>query len=331
MKALVTGGGGFLGKRVVELLLEAGHEVRFMARGSYPEVEALGAEGFVADLRDPEAVLTATQGVDTVFHIASKAGFWGPREAFYATNVLGTEHVIAAARACGVKRLIYTSTPSVIGYATDACGIASAPYPNQWESAYGETKALAEQKVLAANGDGLATVSLRPHLIIGPGDNHLLPRVIARARKRRLIQVGPGHNRVDLTYVDNAAWAHLDAADALGRTDAPCAGKAYFLSNGEPVSLWGWVSEVLEALDIPPIPRVWPLARAHRVGTACALAWRWLPLPGEPPMTPFLAAVLAKEHYYDIGPLQRDTGYRVRVPMADATAKTVAWLKASAS
>ena len=154
--------------------------------------------------------------------------------------------------------------------------------------------------------------------------------MIARAKQGRLIQVGSGHNRVDMTYVDNAAWAHLDAARALTDLDAPCAGKAYFLSNGEPVPLWGWVADVLEGLDIPPIRRTWSLERAERVGAACALAWRWLRLPGEPPMTPFLAAVLAKEHYYDIGPLQRDTGYRVRVPMAEATAKTLAWLKTSA-
>ena len=174
MKALVTGGGGFLGRRIVSLLIEAGHEVRFMARSHYPEVEALGATGLRGDLRNPHDVLTATQGVDTVFHVASKAGFWGAHEAFHSTNVVGTRHVIDAARACGVQRLIYTSSPSVIGYAEDACGIDTAPYPAEWESSYGQTKAQAEQDVLAANGPDLATISLRPHLIIGPGDNHLL-------------------------------------------------------------------------------------------------------------------------------------------------------------
>ena len=330
MKALVTGGGGFLGRRIVALLIEGGHEVQFMARGHYPEVEALGATGLRGDLRNPHDVLAATRGVDTVFHVASKAGFWGAHEAFHSTNVEGTRHVIDAARACGVERLIYTSSPSVIGYAEDACGIASAPYPTTWESSYGQTKAQAEQDVLAANGPKLATISLRPHLIIGPGDNHLLPRVIARARQGRLIQVGPGGNRVDLTYVDNAAWAHLDAASAMRTPGAACAGKAYFVSNGEPVSLWDWVGDVLERLSIPPIQRKWPLARAERVGRVCAFAWDWLPLPGEPPMTPFLATVLAREHFYDIRPLERDIGYRVRVPMDEATEKTLEWLGNSA-
>lgn len=322
--ALVTGGGGFLGRRLVELLLERGDTVRFLARGKYPEVEALGARGLQVDLcTDP--LDEAVRGVDVVHHVASKAGYWGPRAEFVAINVDGTRNLIAACQRAGVSRLVYTSTPSVIGYEHDAAGITAAPYPTSWESAYGETKAMAEQLVLAANSGALRTVSLRPHLVIGPRDNNLLPRVVERARQGRLMIVGDGKNQVDLTYVDNAAWAHIDAADAL-RAEAPaCAGRAYFISNDEPVGLWRWTNDFLPRVGAPPVTRKISFGMASALGGMMELAYRVLPLSGEPRMTRFLAAALARTHWYSMVPAQRDFGYRVRVPMAEATDRTVAW------
>ncbi|MFT4624692.1 MAG: nucleoside-diphosphate-sugar epimerase [Myxococcota bacterium] len=325
MKALVTGGGGFLGRRIVELLVEQGHTVRFVARGQYPEVEALGAEGVQADLRDPDAMLRAAAGMDTVFHVAAKAGYWGPLEEFSGINVDGTRNVIAACRASGAGRLIYTSTPSVIGYAHEVEGIAEAPYPDTWESPYGHTKAAAEREVLAANGPDLATVSLRPHLIIGPRDNNLLPRVVDRARQGRMMIVGAGDNTVDITYVDNAAWAHLDAAEAMTDSSAACAGKAYFISNDEPVKLWDWVNDFLPRVGAPPVSRHIGFGAATALGHALELAYTWLPLSGEPRMTRFVAAALARSHWYDMSPAKQDFGYRIRVPLAEGTERTVAW------
>jgi nucleoside-diphosphate-sugar epimerase len=323
--ALVTGGGGFLGRRLVELLLEQGDRVRLLARGRYPDVEALGAEGLQIDLRDPEALRAAFAGVDVVHHVASKAGYWGSREEFEGINVEGTRNVIAACTAAGVKRLVYTSTPSVIGYEHDATGIEEAPYPQAWESLYGETKARAEQLVLEANGPDLATVSLRPHLIIGPRDNNLLPKVVERAKQGRLMIVGDGENVVDITYVDNAAWAHLDAARALTGPDAPCAGNAYFISNGEPVKLWDWVNEFLPRVGAPKVERKVSLGMASALGGGLELVWRTFGLKSEPRMTRFLAAALAKSHWYSMGPAERDFGYRVRVSLAEGTDRTVAW------
>lgn len=323
---LVTGGGGFLGRRLVELLVERGDRVRFLARGRYPEVEALGARGLQVDLRDADALRGAMDGVEIVHHVASKAGYWGPREEFESINVRGTEHVISACRAAGVARLVYTSTPSVIGYEHDAVGIEAAPYPATWESAYGETKARAEQLVLAANGPELATVSLRPHLVIGPRDPNLLPRVVDRAKRGRLVIVGDGRNVVDLTYVDNAAWAHVDAADALVGPGAACAGKAYFVSNDEPVVLWDWVNAFLPRVGAPPATRKVSLGTASAIGSAAQWAWRTFGLSGEPPMTPFVAVALARTHWYSMAPAQRDFGYRVRVPLAVGTDRTVEWL-----
>jgi nucleoside-diphosphate-sugar epimerase len=325
MKALVTGGGGFLGRRIVELLLQEGHHVTFLARGQYPEVEALGAEGLQVDLRDPEATAAAVAGSDAVFHVAAKAGYWGQIDDFRAINVGGTDNIIAACRRHGVGRLIYTSTPSVIGYAHEVEGLGSAPYPDRWESPYGATKAEAEQKVLEASNPDLCTVSIRPHLIIGPRDNHLLPRVVDRARQGRMMIVGTGKNIVDITYVDNAAWAHLDAAAAMTSPDAACAGKAYFLSNDEPVALWDWVNDFLPRVGAPPVSRRIGLGTATALGRIMETAYTWLPLSGEPRMTRFLAAALARSHWYDMTPAKEDFGYRVRVSLAEGTDRTVAW------
>jgi nucleoside-diphosphate-sugar epimerase len=327
MRALVTGGGGFLGRYIVEQLLERGDEVTVFARGSYPEVGALGARLIRGNIRDREALTRACEGVDVVFHVAAKAGVWGPWEEFYAVNVTGTENVIAACRERGVPRLVYTSSPSVIFDGQPHEGVdESYPYPDRYECPYPETKAIGERRVIEANGsDGLLTCSLRPHLIFGPRDSHLLPALVSRARKG-LPQVGDGTNRVSLTYVEDAARAHLLAADAL-ETGTPVAGSCYFITQGEPVVLWTWINELLAALDLPPTRYTIPLGVARSAGAILELAYRLFALEGEPRMTRFLASELAHDHYYDISAARRDFGYEPQYTMEEARAKTVAWLK----
>jgi nucleoside-diphosphate-sugar epimerase len=328
MKALVTGGGGFLGRRIVELLIGRGDDVAIVARGRYPEVEALGARGIQADLRDAKATAEAVKGFDAVFHVAAKAGYWGPEEEYRSINVDATRNVVEGMRQAGVRRLVYTSTPSVIGYDAEVeNGGPEIPYPPTHESPYPRTKAEAERMVRAANGPDLSTVALRPHLIIGPGDNNLMPKIVTRAAGGALPMVGDGGNKVDLTYVDNAAWAHLDACDALAGAGAPCAGKAYFISNGEPVVLWTWLNGLLRDLGCPPVRKHVSHRLARFAGGAMELAWKVLPLPGEPRLTRFLASALARSHWYDMGPAKRDFGYSIRVPMQEGTARTVAWLR----
>lgn len=323
MKALVTGGGGFLGRRIVELLLQEGHEVRFLARGSYPEVEALGAKGMQVDLRDRDRVPEAVEGVDTIFHVAAKAGVWGPREDYLAINVDGTRNLLDAAEGAGVERFVYTSTPSVVSYDEPIeNGPQDLPYARSYKAHYPETKAEAERMVLQANSRHLATVALRPHLIFGPGDPHLLPRFVEAALKGRLRVIGDGTNKVDFTFVDNAAWAHIDAALALRDHTAECAGKAYFISNDEPVSLWGWFNELLGELSVPPVQKKLGHGTAKLLFGAVETAHKLLPL-GEPTVTAFLADAMATSHWFDMEPARRDFGYRVRVSMAEALPLTV--------
>lgn len=327
MKAMVTGGGGFLGRRVVELLLAEGHEVHFLARGSYPEVEALGATGHRVDLRDRDALFDVLEGIDTVFHVASKAGAWGPRQEYFGINVDGTRNLLDAAEKAGAARFVYTSTPSVVSYDSDIeNGGPDLPYASSYKTAYPESKAAAERMVLEANSRHLATVSLRPHLIFGPGDALLLPRFLTAALKGRLRQIGDGTNKVDFTYVDNAAWAHLDAAEALTDHEATCAGKAYFISNDEPVALWPWFNALLDDVGVPRVSKQLSYGTAKRVFGIIETIYKILPL-GEPVVTAFLADAMATSHWFDMTPAKQDFGYHIRVTMADAQAPTAADLK----
>jgi nucleoside-diphosphate-sugar epimerase len=329
MRALVTGGGGFLGSAIVAQLVARGDRVRSLARGSYPEVERLGAECVTADIRDAAAVLRACEDVDVVFHTAALAGIWGTWEEYYGINVAGTLNVIEACRARNISRLVFTSSPSVTFDGKAQEGVdESEPYPTRWLCYYPQTKALAEHAVLAADDSQLATCALRPHLIWGPGDRHLIPRLIERARAGQLRRVGDGTNLVDMIYVDNAAAAHLQAADAL-EPGAAVAGSAYFLGQGEPVNCWQWIDEILALAALPPVEKSISLAAAWRIGWAMELIYGCLRIQSEPRMTRFLAAQLGTSHYFDITRARRDFGYEPKVTTAEGMQRLGAALKRS--
>jgi nucleoside-diphosphate-sugar epimerase len=324
MRALVTGGGGFIGSHVAMCLHERGDEVTVLGRSAYPAIESRGIRAVRGDVRDGDLLAEAFRGMGVVFHVAAIPGIWGDRRLFETVNVGGTRNVIAACRSAGVPRLVFTSSPSVVFGIEALCGVdESQPYPERYESVYAETKAAAERLVLAANDTELATVSIRPHLVWGPGDPNLIPRVIERARQGRLVQVGDGSNLVDITYIDNCATAHVLAADAL-HVSAACAGKAYFISQGEPVRLWGWLSELLAAVGAPPVRRTISYSTARRVGGVLEAVHRLLRLRGEPRMTRFLAGQLAKSHYFRIDAARRDFGYVPAVSTGEGVRRLVA-------
>lgn len=326
--ALVTGGTGFLGRRIVERLLAQGRPVTVFSRHVAPDLARRGVRFIRASLLDTASVERACKGVDTVFHVAARVGVWGPYDDFFETNVNGTRAVVAGCKKHGVPRLVYTSTPSVVYSGRDLAGVnESAPLTTRCPSPYPLTKAIAEQVVLQSNGNELRTVALRPHLIWGINDPHLMPRIIQRARAGKLRIVGFGRNRVDLVHVENAVDAHLLAEAALVREDSPAAGKAYFITNGEPVALWEWINLVLEGVGETRISRRISLRAARTVGAICEAAWSIFPLKGEPPMTRFIASELATDHWFNIAAARRDLEYVPQVTMAAGTAELIDWLK----
>ena len=326
MRALVTGGGGFLGKAIVKLLIARGDAVRSFSRNDHPALTELGVKHYRGELSDTEAVNRAAQGCDIVFHVAAKAGGWGPYEEFYRANVLGTKHVIDACRQHGIKRLVHTSSPSVVFDGSDMEGVdESAPYPNHFEAFYPQTKAEAEQLALKANDEQLATVALRPHLIWGPEDNHLVPRILDRGGKGALRRIGKRDCLADTIYIDNAAQAHLQAADRLD-IGSSVAGKAYFLSQGEPLPVWDIVDRILEAGGIAPVSGTISPKLAYAVGWTLEKVYGLLGIKSEPRMTRFVAKELSTAHWFDISAARKDFGYDPQVSFDDGMLRLKAWL-----
>jgi nucleoside-diphosphate-sugar epimerase len=331
----VTGASGFIGGKLVERLLADGRRVRALSRRPLPHLAALGAEVIVGDLDDREALRRGCLSADTVFHVAGRVGVWGPRREFFHVNVGGTRNVITAARQAGVRRLVYTSSPSVVYNGGDLAGVnESAPLCLQAPCGYPTSKAAAEREVLAANSHDFATVALRPHLVWGPGDKNVVPRVLALAKAGKLKIIGSGRNKVDVTHIANVIDAHLLAEGALvaateGSRPAQsgAAGRAYFITNGEPVVLWDWVNQLLRGLGLPEVTRRVPLPVAYAAGGVMEALWRVLPLKGEPPMTRFVAKEMATDHWFDLAAARRDLGYHPLVTMEQGTAELIEHLK----
>lgn len=327
MKALVTGGGGFLGQYIVERLIQRGDEVRVLARGSYPELQAIGVEMVQGDIEKKDDVLRACHGIDIVFHTAAKVGVFGRYKDFYKTNVIGTRNLIEACLERGVRKFVFTSSSSVAYGGEDQINAdETTPYPQTYLSPYAETKAISEQMALVANGPKLLTVALRPHLIFGPRDKYIIPSVLKKAKGGRLRIVGNGKNLTDLTYVENCAEAHLLAADHLKEGSAVC-GQAYYITQGEPVVLWKWVNRILKEMRIPPIEKQISPKIAYAIAALFDTLYRIFQFASEPPLTRVVVQQLSTTHTYNISKAKRDFGYTPKISTEEGLRKTFQWLK----
>jgi nucleoside-diphosphate-sugar epimerase len=330
MKALVTGGGGFLGGALVRALLTRGHEVRVLSRHDSPSLRELGADTVQADLRDPDAITLACQGMEVVFHTASKAEAWGDPEEYEAINIQGTRNVVDACRAGGARALVFTSTPSVVHDAKDIEGEdESLPYATRFFADFPRTKAIAEKDVRAASDSQLLTVALRPQLMWGPGDRHLLPRLLERARAGRLRKVGSRDVKVDTTYIDNCVEAHLLAAAKLV-LGTQLGGRVYFVSDGSPVGLWTMANRLLAAAGAPPVTRAVPAWVATALGATLEGIHRAFSIEREPGLTRFAASQLSHAQWFDISAARRDLGYAPRVSIEEGLARLTAWCQETA-
>lgn len=343
--AFVTGASGFIGGKIAERLLADGRKVRVLSRRPLPELEAKGAEVILGDLDDHHALERGCHSSETVFHVAGRVGVWGPRRDFFRVNVDGTQRLLAAARDAGVHRFVYTSSPSVVYSGGDLRNVdESAPLCLHAPCAYPTSKAAAEMVVLQAHSANLATIALRPHLVWGPGDKNVVPRIMALARAGKLKVVGEGTNKVDLTHIANVVDAHLLAEGAImGGSTAPMprtssahgtrptggpGGRAYFITNGEPVILWEWINRVLKGVGLPPVTKNVPLPVAYAVGGFLEAWWRVSGRAGEPPMTRFVAKEMATDHWFNIAAARRDLGYHPLVTVEQGTAELIEHYKA---
>lgn len=326
MTVLVTGGGGFLGTGIVRAMRARGFTVRVLGRSAYPFLERDGVECVRGDVRDRDAVIKALSGAESVFHVASRVGYWGPKREYIQTNIEGTEVLLAEAKKAGVRRFVYTSTPSVVLGTRGGLENAdeTTPYPEKHLTYYAETKAVAEAAVLRANDPAFATAAIRPHFIFGPGDPQIVPRLVDAAHKHKLVRIGDGTNRVDVTYIDNAVDAHLALHDALAAPDARARGQAYFIGGDRPVVLWDFVSQVLAGFGAPAVKKKLPLGAARALGAIVETIYRALKLGGEPALTRSVAVVMGTSHYFSHEKARRDFGYEPRVSVDEGLARVFA-------
>lgn len=326
LKVLVTGGGGFLGKAIVQRLLQEKADVRSFSRKAYPELETWGVEQVQGDIRDPKAVSNACENVDVVFHVASKVKLWGDYRDFFETNVIGTENVIQACGKEKIHHLVYTSSPSVVYHGReDAAGInESTPYPNHFHTHYQKTKSMAEQRIVKAANASLRTVVLRPHLILGPGDTQLIPRLIKWSKKLRII--GDGKNIIDWTFIDNAAHAHILAAKKL-MINQNISGKIFFISQGEPIGLWTLVNHILASAGKDPVRKTFPKDAAYFLGWLSEIVYTWFRIKSEPKMSRATATEFARNSWFDISAAKSELDYDPVVTSEEGLERLKKWLE----
>ena len=320
MQALVTGGGGFLGLELIDQLVRSGYRLRSFSRNVNRQLTGYPVDIHRGDLNDWSAVQKAVAGCEVVFHVAAKAGVWGDRNSYYQTNVVGTQNIVKACLQHKVRYLIYTSSPSVTftGQDQQLVDEESCHYPEKFYCHYQETKKIAEQYVLQDRTPELYSVALRPHLIWGKRDPHLIPRLLARAHRFRFI--GDGENLIDTTYVSNAAHAHICAIKALQKNHK-LSGRSYFITNNEPVSIKFFVNSILTAYGYQPISKKIPKPLAIAIADSCEYLYRLARISREPPLTSFTARQLASSHCYSTKRAYRELNYRPQISLKQGVKK----------
>ena len=320
---LVTGGGGFLGKAIVKKLIEKKLDVTSFSRNFYPELENMGVVQIQGDIADKNSVVKAFKNIDTVFHAAAKPGMWGPYEDYFMVNVKGTKNVISACIENKVKQLIHTSSPSVISDKKDKENVnESALYPEKYLTPYSDTKAQAEKLVSKVSNKDLQTIILRPHIIWGPGDNHLMPRLIKRAK--RLKRIGPKTCLMDTIYIDNAADAHILASEKLEENPS-LSGNIYFVSQDEPINPWDMVDNVLAAAGLPKVKGNVSTRTAYTAGAFFEFVYKIFNIKAEPPLTRFAAIEMGASHWFNISRAKKDLGYYPKISIKEGLLRLKKW------
>ena len=321
MKVLVTGAGSLLARRTAEALLARGDDVVCLQRHR----AAIDAEQVLADVRDADAVGDAARGCDAVIHAAAKVGVVGAWEDYRSINIDGTDSVLSAAHRHGVARFVHVSTPSV-AHVGDAIvgGLAEPAVTGRRGAFYAESKAIAEQRALAAASTEMTVVAIRPHLVWGPEDTQLVGRIVERARAGRLALVGNGAALIDTTYIENAASALVAALDACG-PDAVCNGRAYVIANGEPRPIRELVLGICAAAGVHIEPREVPRRIATLAGSLVEQVWRMRGAATEPPLTRFLAEQLGTAHWFDPRPARDDLGWQPTVTIDAGLVRLADW------
>ena len=309
-RAFVTGGSGFVGRNLIRHLRAHGGQVKALARSEQAAqtVRAAGAEAVMGDLQDSRALRAGLEGCEVVYHAAAELGEWGPRERFHEINVTGTQNLLTAARAAGVKKFVHVSTEAVLAGGGPLRDVNEArPIPEKPLPRYPETKGLAEKAVVAANGPQMETVVVRPRLIWGKDDSSLLPLLIEAVKSGRFMWVGGGRFLTSTAHIDNVCEGLMLAADK-GR-----GGQVYFVTDGAPVEFRSFIEALFATQGVDPGRKQIPHGVALAFATVAEWIWETFGLKGAPPATRVAIRLGGEEVTVDDSKARRELGYQGRV------------------
>jgi nucleoside-diphosphate-sugar epimerase len=304
--AFVTGGSGFIGARLIRRLVSDGWAVRALARSpsAAEKVRSAGAEVIEGDLERVEAMQAGAADCAHAFHAAAHLGEWGSRSEFERINVGGTRNVLRACRDAGVRRFVHVGTEAALLAGRPLVNVnEDEPLRPDSKAPYAATKAMAEQAVLDANGNGFETVVVRPRLVWGRGDTTVLPNLISAIESGRFSWIGGGGHRTSTTHVDNTVHGLVLGAEK----GAP--GRVYFVTDGEPVVFRDFITRLVATQGVEAPDRNMPAGIAKLAAAVCERAWRILPLRGTPPVTRIAVWLSMLETTIDISRARSELGY----------------------
>jgi nucleoside-diphosphate-sugar epimerase len=324
VKVLVTGASGMLGGATARALADRGDDVTVLQR----RPSGLGLREVLGDVADPDTVRRAVEGREAVVHLAAKVNVTGAEADYHRVNVQGTRVVVQACRTAGVERLVNVSSPSVAHSGASLVGAGADPAdPQHARGPYARTKAEAEVLALAADSPSLAVLSIRPHIVWGPGDTQLVGRIVARARQNRLPLIGPAAVLVDTTYVTNAVEALVAAVDRCAPDGVH--GEALVVSNGEPRPIGEILTAMARAGGAPAPSRHLPVRPARLAAAITETLWSFSPGDdADPPLTRFLVEQLSTAHWFDQRRTRQALGWRPRVSLDEGFAELTRWYAA---
>jgi nucleoside-diphosphate-sugar epimerase len=317
LRAFVTGGSGFVGRNLIETLTAHGCQVRALARTdtAADTVRRLGAEVVSGDLSNVDAMRRGMADCQVVFHSAAHLGDWGNYEEFYRGNVTGTENVLKAALLARVPKFVHVGTEAVlVGGAPIVNVDETRPVPEEPIGLYPLTKAMAEQRVVAANSPELTTVIVRPRLIWGKGDTTLLPRFIEAMQQGKFMWINGGRYQTSTCHVANVCEGMILAAEH-GR-----GGEVYYLTDGPPIEMRAFLTAMVRSQGVEPGNRSIPRSIALMMASLMEMIWQTFKLKGSPPVTITAIKLIGEEVTVNDDKARREIGYRSLVSREEGLA-----------
>jgi len=337
----VTGGTGFVGARLVEMLIERGAKrVRCLDVVPPPPTAWRDPriEYMVGDICNPDDLKRLVDGADCVWHNAAAVGPFHPRDLYFKVNYEGTLNVIEACKAAGVPKIVMSSSPSTRFDGSDVDGLTEAQMPplpqKRYLQTYAETKAMGELALTSACCDTLLTCSVAPHQVYGPRDNLFLPNLLEAAGTGRLRIFGNGRNRICFTHVDNYAHGLIIAERALTKGSAAC-GKFYIVTDGAThphkegyLYFWDVMDEAAVAMGFTSLKAKMHLPHALLLVVAYVCEVIGWALGITLKLNLFNVKVLTMHRWFDISAAESDLGYAPIIGYKDGWSDTLSWFRA---